>query len=410
MAIAALAGLAVGAERERSGHTSGPDARFAGIRTFMLLGALGGAAGLLLGAGIVAGGSTLIAVGGAFVVAAYVSAVRRPGSDIDGTTEGAALLVIGLGVLAGLGYLALVGGAVALTVLALAEKTRIHTLARRIGDTEMRAALQFAVLALVVLPILPEGPYGPLGGIRPRQLWVVVLIFSALSFAGYLARKAVGPRYGYPVTGVLGGLVSSTVTMLQFARQSRREAGMSTPLALGAIGACTMLLPRVAVVSAILEPAVARALVPMLAPPFVVGVGIIAIALVRSQPRDSAPETEPENPLRLWTAIQMAIVFQLVLLFVAYVREWWGASGVLASAAIIGLADLDALTLAMNRLGTTTGAMQLAAQAIAIGVIANTVLKLALGLTIGTPVFKRAIAAGLIALGVASGAGLWLAR
>jgi uncharacterized membrane protein (DUF4010 family) len=410
MAIAALAGLAVGAERERSGHTSGPDARFAGIRTFMLLGALGGAAGLLLGAGIVAGGSTLIAVGGAFVVAASVSAVRRPGSDIDGTTEGAALLVIGLGVLAGLGYLALVGGAVALTVLALAEKTRIHTLARRIGDTEMRAALQFAVLALVVLPILPEGPYGPLGGIRPRQLWVVVLIFSALSFAGYLARKAVGPRYGYPVTGVLGGLVSSTVTMLQFARQSRREAGMSTPLALGAIGACTMLLPRVAVVSAILEPAVARALVPMLAPPFVVGVGIIAIALVRSQPRDSAPETEPENPLRLWTAIQMAIVFQLVLLFVAYVREWWGASGVLASAAIIGLADLDALTLAMNRLGTTTGAMQLAAQAIAIGVIANTVLKLALGLTIGTPVFKRAIAAGLVALGVASAAGLWLAR
>jgi uncharacterized membrane protein (DUF4010 family) len=410
MAIAALAGLAVGAERERSGHTSGPDARFAGIRTFMLLGALGGAAGLLLGAGIVAGGSTLIAVGGAFVVAAYVSAVRRPGSDIDGTTEGAALLVIGLGVLAGLGYLALVGGAVALTVLALAEKTRIHTLARRIGDTEMRAALQFAVLALVVLPILPEGPYGPLGGIRPRQLWVVVLIFSALSFAGYLARKAVGPRYGYPVTGVLGGLVSSTVTMLQFARQSRREAGMSTPLALGAIGACTMLLPRVAVVSAILEPAVARALVPMLAPPFVVGVGIIAIALVRSQPRDSAPETEPENPLRLWTAIQMAIVFQLVLLLVAYVREWWGASGVLASAAIIGLADLDALTLAMNRLGTTTGAMQLAAQAIAIGVIANTVLKLALGLTIGTPVFKRAVAAGLVALGVASAAGLWLAR
>jgi uncharacterized membrane protein (DUF4010 family) len=410
MAIAALAGLAVGAERERSGHTSGPDARFAGIRTFMLLGALGGAAGLLLDAGIVAGGSTLIAVGGAFVVAAYVSAVRRPGSDIDGTTEGAALLVIGLGVLAGLGYLALVGGAVALTVLALAEKTRIHTLARRIGDTEMRAALQFAVLALVVLPILPEGPYGPLGGIRPRQLWVVVLIFSALSFAGYLARKAVGPRYGYPVTGVLGGLVSSTVTMLQFARQSRREAGMSTPLALGAIGACTMLLPRVAVVSAILEPAVARALVPMLAPPFVVGVGIIAIALVRSQPRDSAPETEPENPLRLWTAIQMAIVFQLVLLFVAYVREWWGASGVLASAAIIGLADLDALTLAMNRLGTTTGAMQLAAQAIAIGVIANTVLKLALGLTIGTPVFKRAVAAGLVALGVASAAGLWLAR
>jgi uncharacterized membrane protein (DUF4010 family) len=274
----------------------------------------------------------------------------------------------------------------------------------------MRAALQFAVLALVVLPILPEGPYGPLGGIRPRQLWVVVLIFSALSFAGYLARKAVGPRYGYPVTGLLGGVVSSTATMLQFARQSRREPAMSASLGLGAIGACTVLLPRVAVVSLILEPAVALALVPLLLPPFVVGAGIVAFALLRSKPRDAAPETEPTNPLRLWTAIQMAIVFQLVLLFVAYVREWWGSRGILASAAVLGLTDMDALTLAMNRLGTTTGAMQLAAQAIAIGIIANTVLKLALGLTIGTPAFKRAVAAGLVALGLASAVGLWLAR
>lgn len=410
LAIAALAGLAVGFERERSGHASGPDARFAGVRTFLLLGALGGVAGLLLTTDLLLAGAALLAAGGAFVVAAYVAAVRRPGHDIDGSTEGAALVVVALGALAGLGYLALVGGATAIVVLALSEKTRLHAFVHRVGDAEMRAALQFAVLALVVLPLLPDGPYGPLGGIKPRELWIVVLVFSALSFVGYLARKAVGARRGYPVTGMLGGVISSTAVTLQFSRQSRREPAMSTSLALGAIGACTVLLPRVAVLSAILNPPVALALVRFLLPPFVLGMAIVGIALWRSRSREEASEdADAQNPLRLWTAIQMAVAFQAVLMGVAFVRGRWGARGVLTSAAILGLTDMDALTLAMNRLGSTPDAAHLAAQAIAVGILANTLLKLTLGLTFGTPGFRKAVAAGLIALGAASGIGLWLA-
>ena len=410
LAIAALAGLAVGFERERSGHASGPDARFAGVRTFLLLGALGGVAGLLLNNDFLLAGAALLAAASAFVVAAYVAAVRRPGRDIDGSTEGAALVVAALGTLAGLGYLALVGGATAIVVLVLSEKTRLHAFVHRVGDAEMRAALQFAVLALVVLPLLPDGPYGPLGGIKPRELWIVVLVFSGLSFVGYLARKAVGPQRGYPVTGMLGGVISSTAVTLQFARQSRREAPMSTSLALGAIGACTVLLPRVAVLSAILNPPVALALVRFLLPPLVVGMAIVGIALIRSPRREPPSEdADAKNPLRLWTAIQMAVAFQAVLMGVAFVRGHWGARGVLTSAAILGLTDMDALTLAMNRLGSTPDAARLAAQAIAVGILANTLLKLTLGLTFGTPAFRKAVAAGLIALGAASGVGLWLA-
>lgn len=408
LAIAALAGLAVGAERERSGRTSGPDARFAGVRTFLLLGAIGGIAGLLLAVDIVLAGSVLLAAGGAFVVAAYVSAVRRPGSHVDGTTEGAALVVVALGALAGLGYLALVGGATALVVLVLAEKTTLHALAHRIGDTEMRAALQFAVLALVVLPLLPEGPYGPLGGVRPRSLWIVVLVFSGLSFAGYLARKAVGPRRGYPLTGLLGGVVSSTLTTLQFARESHRDPSVSASLALGAVGSSTTLLPRVVVLSAILEPRVAFALLPFLLPPFAVGAAIVGVAIARSRPREPAAATEPANPLRLWTAVQMAIGFQLVLILLPMVRATWGERGVLASATLLGLTNMDTLTFAMNQLGTATGAVQLAAAAIAMGILANTGLKLGIGLALGSRAFQRTFAPGLVALAAASGAGLWI--
>jgi len=188
LAVAALVGLAIGMEREWSGHASGPQARFAGARTFLLLGLLGGLAGWLASRGFVAGAALLLAGGAALAVAAYVIGVQRT-QDVDGTTETAALVVLALGTVAGLGQLAIAGGAGALVVLALAEKTRIHGFVRRIGEQEMRAALYFAVLALVVLPALPAGPYGPLGGIRPRALWTVVLLFCALNFAGYLARR-----------------------------------------------------------------------------------------------------------------------------------------------------------------------------------------------------------------------------
>ncbi len=80
-------------------------------------------------------------------------------------------------------------------------------------------------MAVVILPLLPEGPYGPLGGIRPRELWLLVLFFAGLSFAGFIARRSVGPDRGFPVAGLLGGLVSSTNVTLTFARLSRREHG-----------------------------------------------------------------------------------------------------------------------------------------------------------------------------------------
>ena len=202
---AALIGLGVGLEREWSGHASGPNARFAGLRTFLLLGIVGGVAGLLLSVGSMAAGSVAMAGGMALGVAAYVATVRRPNTEIDGTTQTAALAVLVLGALAGIGWLALAAGAGSVIVLALSEKTRLHWLVRRLSERELRAALQFAVLALVVLPLLPAGPIGGPLAIRPRALWTIVLFFSALNFAGFVARRAVGPTVGYAVAGMLGG-------------------------------------------------------------------------------------------------------------------------------------------------------------------------------------------------------------
>jgi uncharacterized membrane protein (DUF4010 family) len=219
LAVAALCGLAVGVEREWSGHATGPHGRFAGMRTFLLLGGLGGCAGWFASNGDVALAVAFIAGAMAFIVAAYFAAARPGGIAVEGTTEAAALLVVALGTLAGFGFLAVASGAAAVTVLVLSEKERLHAAVAHADAREMRAAFQFAVLALVVLPVLPDQTYGPLGGIRPRALWIVVLIFSGVNFLGYVARRAVGVTRGYGVAGLLGGVISSTAVTWQFARQ-----------------------------------------------------------------------------------------------------------------------------------------------------------------------------------------------
>lgn len=409
LAVAGLVGLAIGIEREWSGHASGPDARFAGVRTFLLLSLLAGVAGWMLSAGETGAALVLLAGAVALPIAAYAVAARPGGAAVDGTTEAAALLVVALGAIAGAGELRLAAGIGALAAFALGEKARVRRLVPRIAEEELRAALQFAVLALVVLPLLPDRAYGPLGGVRPRSLWIVVLLFSGLNFAGYVARHAVGRARGYALTGMLGGVISSTAVTLHFARKSRGEPELGRALALGVVGACTVLFPRVGLVSAVLNPAVALALVPFLGPPFLAGVAMVAWASLRARDRDGAGDVpDARNPLRLGSSIQMALAFQLVLMAIAWVQQTWGTPGVMASAAVLGLTDVDALTLSMNRLGDRAGMVPLAATAVCVGILANTAFKLALGMALGSPPFRRAVAAGMLLLLAATAAGFWL--
>lgn len=408
LGVAALAGLAVGIEREWSGHASGPEARFAGARTFLLLGSLGGIAGWLVAGGLAILGALILAGATALTVAAYIAAARPGGPAVEGTTEVAALTVLALGTISGLGFPLVTSASVAIMVLALVEKTRIHEVIRRIGQREISAALQFAVLALVILPLLPTGPYGPFDSIRPRALWTVVLIFSGLNFLGYLARGAVGETRGYGMTGLLGGLISSTAVTWSFSRQSSREPALSPGLATGVLAACTVLVVRVAILTTVLNPPVTWALVRYLLPPLVVGATFVVLAVTRASPDPERVEVR-QSPLGLWSALKMAAGFQVVLTAIPFVQQLWGTPGVLASAAVLGLTDMDALTLSMCRLAAVDGT-GLAAEAIAVGILSNTLLKLTLAAVFGANAFRRRAIPGLAALALAIGLGLWLGR
>jgi uncharacterized membrane protein (DUF4010 family) len=399
--IAALGGAAVGIERQWSGHAEGLRARFAGIRTFSLIGGLGGLCGALWSLGVIGLAVVVLSGTAALCVAAYFAASR---SDVDGTTEVAALVVLTSGVLAGLGAYRLASGIIAVTCLLLVEKSRLHSLVARIDDVALRAGVRFGVMALVVLPLLPEGPYGPFGGIRPRELWALALFFSGLSFLGYVARRMLGPDQGYFVAGLLGGLVSSTNVTFTFARTSRAEPASDGALAYGAIAANAMLYPRVLVAVAALNlpmlPSVAR----YLALPALAAVTAAVVGLRRSHDETSTT-SNIANPLQLKSALQMAFAFQAMLMIVHLAGTAWGSAGVYGSAAVLGLTDVDALTVSMARGVAQAVSLQTAAVAIAVGVLANTGLKLALTLFLGSPRFQRIVGLTLgvmILLAVAS--------
>ena len=386
--VALLGGAAIGIERQWSGHADGPAAHFAGVRTFAMLGAIAGLAGWLANrAPAVA--ATLVAGAVGLTIAAYVASSRR---DVDGTTEVAALLVIAAGVLAGMGLSRMASAIIAVEVLLLVEKSRLHSLVRRLDDVELRAGVRFAVMALVILPLLPEGPYGPYAAVRPRQIWLLVLFFSGLSFVGHVLRGIVGSARGYLVAGALGGIVSSTNVTFTFAQESRRHPANASALARGALAANAVLYLRVCAAIAVLN----ASLLP-LATSYVLLPGLIVASALAIGAKQSARPTSPSrasrNPLQIVAALQMAALFLVVLVAVRAAQATWGTSGVLTTAAVLGVTDVDALTLSMAR---GVSPPETAALAIAIGVVANTVLKALVAVALGNGRFALRVAGPLL--------------
>lgn len=399
--IAALGGAAVGIERQRSSQVIVNGRRFAGIRTFTLFGTLAGLSGWLISMGQPLPAALLIAGAAALAVIAYAASVKH---DLDGTTHVAALVVLGAGLCAGLHHWQLASGLFAATTLLLAEKSRLHAAVERMSDEGIRAGIRFGVMALIVLPLLPEGPYGPWGGVRPRELWMLVLVFSGLSFVGYLARYLVGAGKGYVLAGFLGGLVSSTNVALTFARLSRAEQAMAGPLALGVLAASTLMFLRILAASALLNFSMTADLALLFVLPVLAGTAMVLFGL-RQQPSGTEPPTLA-NPLELAAAIQMALVFQLVLFGVHWVKQAWGGAGLVLSGTILGLTDVDALTFSMARAGQDAAVRALAVRATAVGALSNTLLKCAVVLALASPGLRWRAAGGLLVMAALLGVGL----
>jgi uncharacterized membrane protein (DUF4010 family) len=397
--VSAAIGLLVGLERERK-----PSAK-AGVRTFTLIALLGSLSALLAEATDSAWtlGAGAVAVTGA-LVAAYLQDRETVRDDSGTTTVMAALAVFFLGGINYYGYRTpAVALGVGITVL-LYFKAEIEGFSHKLTGQDVRSMLQFAVLTAVILPLLPDRAFGPYGVLNPFQIWLMVVLVAAVSLSGYVAWRLTLGRHGLVLTGVLGGLVSSTATTLGFARQVA-AGSQSLPAAVLVIllANATKLVRVLFLVGVVAPDALPRALV-LLVPALLVSLAGVAW---RWKAVDTAPRNGEEafrNPTQLGTALGFGAAYALVLLFSAWANDVLGASGVLALAAASGLTDVDAITLSsMQMLNREALSEEVALTAVAVAVASNLVFKTVTASAAGGPVLRgpvmRAFGAVLVGLG-----------
>jgi uncharacterized membrane protein (DUF4010 family) len=167
------------------------------------------------------------------------------------------------------------------------------------------------------------------------------------------------------------------------------------------------LYPRVLVAVGVLNLPLLSSVAPYLLPPGLVAL-IAIVAGMRRSPGDAAPVSPMSNPLQLTAALQMAVVFQVMLMVVHAAGRTWGSAGVYGSAAVLGLTDVDALTVSMARGAAYAASLHTAAVAIAIGVLANTLLKLAVALIFGSRTFQKIAGSTLAVIALVAAAALAL--
>ncbi|HZI89875.1 MAG TPA: DUF4010 domain-containing protein, partial [Candidatus Polarisedimenticolia bacterium] len=288
---------------------------------------------------------------------------------------------------------------ITVTIL-LAAKERLESVPRAMSREELRATLTLAVLAAVVLPLLPDASYGPWGVWNPRKIWMVVVFVCALSFAAFLAVRFWGAKKGVYLTGLLGGLASSTALTVSFAAQSRDAQRSGIPLAIGAGLACTLMLVRVAVLSGLAGFVVLQRLWPFLAAALVGAIVAILFLLQRARSA-TAQESGLRNPFRLMEAIRFGIIFALVLLAVEAARHYLGNWGILVASVLAGFVDVDAITLSLAGMGARGMPAETAAGGIAVAVLANTAAKAGYAAWRGSKEYRNGVALILAASFVA---------
>ena len=400
--ISLALGLMMGLERERRGGTN------AGLRTFGLVGVAGTATAMIAQ---LAASAWLLPVAALGLVAMMISADHHRGDQNEGpdtTTTVALLLCFLYGAMLWHGQSQIAVALALATTALLYFKTELHDVSRRLTRQDIVSFMQFALITFVVLPVLPDEGYGPYDKLNPQKIWLMVVLTSGISLAGYATLRLAPQSIGVPLLGVLGGLVSSTATTLVFARQVRDDPKQRDSAAVIVTIANLVVLVRVAVLAGVVAPAV----LPVLAP--ILGAGLLAGAALPlrgwlAMRSSKAPAPELDNPVNLRHALLFGAVFALVLVVSAAFHDKAGSLGVYAVAAVSGLADMDAIAISTFNL-LTGGELQAseAVTAVVIALASNMTFKALLVLTLAGRAMAGRVALSFLAQLAGLGAGLAL--
>jgi uncharacterized membrane protein (DUF4010 family) len=401
LAVALGIGLIVGFERGWKTRDQHAGQRLAGFRTFALAGLFGGvlAALSLPDRFVVLAAGTLVV--GALVVGGYLISVREQ-KDYGMTTELALLATFGLGAVAVLGAPFEASAAGIVMTLLLGFKTEFHRVIEGLDRRELLATLQLIAIAAVLVPLLPDRQMGPWQAVNPQVVGKLASLVVGLSYLGYFAVRSLGPRLGLMLTALFGGLSSSTAVAVAYARRARAADAPSALLGAGIALAAATMVPRLLVEVGTVN----RALLEPLWPTFAVlgAVPLVAVAATMLRTRGATTgQVKLTNPLQLSAALTFGVLLAVLFVATAALREWLGDTGAYAVAALAGLADVDAVSIALAR-QAATGSLDAstAARAIALAALVNTAVKGGLAAVLGgMPMLRSATLVLLIALSAA---------
>jgi len=397
--VALFIGILIGLQREfiYDRRDQSDEETFAGVRTFALLGLTGCTAAFI--ADLLDTPWAFIAIFGTLgimITVAYLVLAQR--GSIGMTTEVAAVVTLLTGALSFWNEIPLAVALGVTTTALLSLKLELHGFVARLTSEDMVATLKFAIITAIILPVLPNENYGPppFDVLNPYKIWLMVVLISGISFLGYVLFKIVGSQRGTGLTGLLGGLVSSTATTLSFSQRSQKASHLAKPFALAITIAWTIMFGRVLVeVGAIYRPLLEMVWKPMVAAAVA---GLLYCAyLVLAPSADDEEDITITNPFELRPAITFGLLYGLILLVARAAQHYLGDAGIYLSSIVSGLADVDAITLSMTEL-SRTGNLELetATRAIVLAVLSNTILKGGVVLTTGSKSLRRVVLPGLI--------------
>ncbi|NMB86369.1 MAG: MgtC family protein [Methanosaeta sp. PtaB.Bin018] len=388
--VALLIGALIGTERQR--RLAEDNVRgVAGLRTFTLIALLGALSATL---SVEYGSGFAIAALATFTILVgigYASSVTALGR-IDFTGAVAAVVTFVLGMLSSFPDSILLAVALAIiTTWILATRAITHHYVEALSETDLLDTLKMGIMALVIYPLLPETPPDPWGVLNPRQIWLFVVLVSLIGYVGYVLIRILGTERGLSLTGILGGLASSTALASAMASEAKENREIVSSAAFAtAIASCTM-FPRVLFIVLVVNRALFISLLPPLLIMTTVGVVLSYLLMIRRRPI-IGKEVIVKDPFRIVPALKFGALFAIVLLASKLASLYFGDAGTYAASIIAGLADVDAITLSMATLAQSTVDSNVAVTSIAIAAITNTLVKLAIAYILGSVEFGNKVA------------------
>ncbi len=400
LGVALAVGFLVGVERGWRTRHAEDETRAAGVRTYSLIGLLGGVGGLLANSFGAAAFVVIAAIFGLVWLSFKLWETFIDG-DISATGAIAGLLVFALGAVAATGQTTLAAGAAVVVVAILGFKEAMHAWVRGLKFEELTSALLILAATLVVLPLLPEGALDPYGAFNPRQLWVLTIVIATATFGAYVALRALGPQTGLYVGAALAALVSSTVATLDLARRTKDGRADARHASAAAALANLVMFARVGVLTAAFAPSALSVAAPALAAACLAS--LLAMGWFRWSARIAPAATgdlELGSPLDVRAVLRFGLILAAIMALSRVALYYSPSAGVMVFSALAGLADVDAAVLALGGLLEEGVAASVAGAAILIAVASDTVLKVGIALFIGGRAFgaRYLIASTLAAL------------